>query len=141
MEDERPEGEVELGTIAEVSASDRLEILLMDDHEGSRVIDLWFHDRRPSEPAELVAEVTCSDSEHRQRALPLFETTPNTAIGPVKLLECSTDDEGMRVVVDIGDLTGEETYVVVPVIWIPSTPSGGFMTASWVFMIPPAITG
>lgn len=141
-EQQPPQGDVEFGDIATLPGTDRLEIVLLDGRDGWRTIDLRFYDQYPTDSAERAAEVSCSNIDHTVDELLLFEPPPNAAVGPVRLLECTNTDnnDGMRVVVDIGGLGGRVLYVVVPVIWWPPTETADFMTASWVFMMPPPST-
>ncbi|MXW94937.1 MAG: hypothetical protein F4110_11865 [Acidimicrobiaceae bacterium] len=137
-EQQPPQSGVEFGDIATLPTTDHLETVLLDGRGGWRTIDLRFYDQYPTDSAERVAEVSCSNIDHTLDELPLFELPTNVSVGPVRLLECTnTDNDAMRVVVDIGGLEGGVLYVVVPVIWWPATEAADFMTASWVFMMPP----
>ena len=118
--------------IAHLASSDRLQASIEDGHRGWRSVDLRFYDRVPSDDVEPVARVTCTNISPAKVEQPLFELPTNTVAGPVELVECVDTPGGMRVAVDISQLTGT-VWVVVPVIWWPATESDEFTTASWLF--------
>ena len=131
-ETQAPPEAVDAESIAHLASSDRIEISIEDGHSGWRSVDLRFYDQAPSDAAEPVAEVMCTNINPARVEQPLFELPANIAAGPVELVECADTPKGMRVVVDISRLAGT-VWVVVPVIWWPATESEEFTTASWLF--------
>ena len=141
-----PDGDPEFGNIMVLSAGDIVRITLVDGIDTFRTVDLWVFDQRPSETSPRLAEATCSTFEpspHR-----LYEHDPDTALGPIKLLECAMDSKDTRLVVDVSELAQRCSmlYMVVPVIWWPVVEPEGivypdFRTASWAFSIRGACGG
>ena len=131
-ETQTPPEAVNADNIAHLASSDQIETSIEDGYSGWRSVDLRFYDQIPSDAVEPVAEVTCTNINPTRVEQPLFELPANIAVGPVELVECVDTPKGMRVVVDISRLAGT-VWVVVPVIWWPTTDSDDFTTASWMF--------
>ena len=134
-----PDGDPDLGDVMMLPSADVIRIALIDGADTFRTVDVRVYDQRPSETAPLLAKAECSNLHTASR--PLFEVSPDTVSGPIRLLECAMDRGDTYLAVDVAALSQRCSmlYVVVPVIWWPtdagSWRSEDFRTASWVFSL------